>query len=77
MMRFASTLAMAMLATACGEKAQTAGAVAIKTDAKPWTGANAAYMAPGWKAGDAKAWEEQLKSRAQAQNEYVRTPAAK
>ena len=32
------------------------------------------YAAPGWKAGDATSWEEQMRTRTQSgQNEYVRS----
>jgi hypothetical protein len=65
---------MVLLAlAACGEKAQTA---ARKSDALASSGANAAYTAPGWKAGDQASWEAQMRSRSQNQNEYSRAPAA-
>ena len=72
----ASALALAMLA-ACGDKPQTAAdAKPKKADAQAWEGAQAAYTAPGWKAGDKTSWETQLKTRAQqGQNEYNRSPA--
>jgi hypothetical protein len=60
---------------ACGEKAQTMTSAGKKSDAAPWTAsssANAAFVAPGWKAGDKAAWEEQMRQRNQAQNDYVR-----
>jgi hypothetical protein len=34
--------------------------------------ANPAFKAPGWKDGDKTAWEEQLRKRNQAQNDYAR-----
>ena len=40
------------------------------------TGAASAYTAPGWKAGDQRSWEAQMRARAQGQNEYLRTAAA-
>ena len=60
---------------ACGEKPQTAGT--RKADVDPSQGvapgADPAYTAAGWKAGDATSWETQLKARAQnGQNEYSR-----
>ena len=75
MKRFAMpvALAAALLLGACAEKAQTAATK--RSDSKPWEGAQSAYMSPGWKAGDAASWEEQLKTRAQNQNEYSRAPA--
>jgi hypothetical protein len=70
--RWLGVLAVAGLC-ACGEQAQTA--TAHKVDDKPWQGAVAAYAAPGWKAGDRASWDEQMKQRSQAQNEYARAPA--
>ena len=63
---------------ACGEKPQIAAPKGErKADAKGYTGAAADYNAPGWKAGDEASWQQQLKQRAQAQNEYVRVGAKK
>jgi hypothetical protein len=63
---------------ACGEKPQVAAATGErKTDAKGYTGAAADFTAPGWKAGDEASWQQQLKQRAQSQNEYVRVGAKK
>jgi hypothetical protein len=70
------------LLAACGEKVQT-NAQGVKHDATPWSGTSngtpkegggTVFSAPGWKAGDKAAWEQQLKTRAQnGQNEYTRT----
>jgi hypothetical protein len=61
----------AILAQAgCGEKAQTV--TVRKVDSKIWTGADNAFAAPGWKTGEQAAWEEQVRNRAQAQNDYAR-----
>ena len=57
---------------ACGEKAQTAG-TAKKADTQAFEGAQTPYAAAGWKAGDRVSWEEQMRARAQNQNEYTRT----
>ena len=62
----ASVLALA----ACGEKPQTASH--RKSDAVASQGADPAYTAGNWKAGDAAAWEAQIKRRNQGQNEYSR-----
>jgi hypothetical protein len=71
MMRLVFLTAIAMVLAACGEKPQTAAGV--KSDAPAFQGTSNAYNAPGWKAGDKTAWEQQLKTRAQAgQNEYNR-----
>ena len=67
--------ALAAGLAACGEKPQTAGTK--KSDAKAWGGAQNAYVAEGWKAGDQASWETQLRTRAQSQNEYTRSPAQK
>ena len=55
---------------ACGDKQQTS-ATPTK-DATPYSGTGvASFTAPGWKAGDKVAWEQQLKARMQnSQNEY-------
>jgi hypothetical protein len=56
---------------ACGERS-TGGKTPRKADAKVWQGTDNAYVANGWKASDQAAWNEQMRSRAQAQNEYNR-----
>ena len=66
---------LALLLGGCGEKPQTMDVAAKKADAAPWTVSNAAtpaFTAPGWKAGDKTAWEEQIRKRNQAQNDYAR-----
>lgn len=68
-----AALGVAFALAGCGEKAQTASAAgARKADTQPYAGTQSAYMAPGWAAGDSKAWEAQLRNRTQAQNEYIR-----
>ena len=78
---FTAFLGAAALLSACGEKPQT-NAEGVKHDAAPWTGTSngtqkegggTAFTAQGWKPGDKASWEAQLKTRAQGQNEYVRT----
>ena len=73
---FVAAVAVAALALAgCGEKKQTMTGAGKKSDSAPWvvgSSANPAYTAPGWKAGDKAAWEEQMRQRNQAQNDYVR-----
>jgi len=74
-MRVALLLSCAALAlTACGER--TVGA-AKKSDVPAYQGstAQAAYSANGWKAGDQAAWDQQLRTRTQGQNEYSRAPS--
>jgi hypothetical protein len=61
--------------TGCGERSQALERSARKPDTQPWAvseAATPAYIASGWKAGDKTAWEEQLRRRNQAQNDYVR-----
>ncbi|MCB1995110.1 MAG: hypothetical protein H6933_19315 [Burkholderiaceae bacterium] len=72
MRTFMLTGAAALLLVACGEKPQDVSA-GKKPDVPNWQGTDNAFVAPGFKAGDKKAWEEQLKTRAQSQNEYLRT----
>jgi hypothetical protein len=59
--------------SACGERS-TGGKTPRKADAKGWQGtaSDPAFVASGWKPGDAAAWQEQLRVRAQTQNEYNR-----
>jgi hypothetical protein len=67
----AAALAVAGVLGACAEKAQTAGQ--RKSDVAAARGADPAYTAGVWQAGDAAAWEKQLRTRAQGQNEYARS----
>ena len=65
------TLALA----ACGEKPQTMDASSSKADAQAWSvsdAANPAFKASGWKAGDKTSWDDQIRQRHQAQNDYAR-----
>jgi hypothetical protein len=71
-------IACAVLLAGCAEKPQTT--TAKKSDHKAWEGVVAAdgtNVSAGWKPGDEKSWEAQLRQRAQGQNEYSRSaPAA-
>lgn len=73
-------LAAVVSLSACSERPQDKAARLKSSDVQPWKGAgegaNPAYTEPGWQAGDRTAWQTQLRSRAQAQNEYQRSPAA-
>ena len=64
-------LASALLG-ACGEKPQTTGSSAKKSDTRAYEGVQDSYVVSGWKAGDSGSWEEQMRVRVQHQNEYVR-----
>ena len=66
-----AVLAAAVVLSACAEEAQTAGQ--RKSDVAASQGANPVYTAGTWKAGDAGAWEAQIKARTQGQNEYARS----
>ena len=67
-----AALVVAVALGACTEKPQTADSGVKKPDAQVWQGADGAYAASGWKAGDQASWEQQIKARTQGQNEYVR-----
>lgn len=69
-MLLTSVLAAGLALAGCGEKPQTSSR---KADSVASSGADPAYTAGSWKAGDARAWETQLRTRAQAQNEYARS----
>jgi hypothetical protein len=66
----AGALAVLFLA-GCGAKPDAASV--RKADQSPVAGADMAFAAPGWKAGDAAAWEQHMRARTQHQNEYART----
>ena len=77
--RMAVAVLAALLATGlagCGERDQTAlykdGKYRGKTDAKPWDSAPPAYGSASWAKGDQETWENQMKTRSAAQNEYRR-----
>jgi hypothetical protein len=63
----------ALLLTACSEEPQTAQT--RKSDTRPWETAQNAYLATGFKPGDPGGWEQQMRQRAQGQNEYTRVQA--
>jgi hypothetical protein len=66
-----AAVAVALSLAACGEQ-NTSGTTPRKADAKAWQGTDGTFAAAGWKPSDAAAWQEQLRVRAQAQNEYNR-----
>lgn len=69
-----AALAVALVGLAgCGEKPQTS---ARKPDGKAWESAGASFAAPGFKPGNEAAWDEQMRVRAQGQNEYSRATVA-
>lgn len=75
-MKMITTIGFVLVASlalsACGERPQSLGGV--KNDAAPHAGVGASgYAVPGWKAGDKTAWQQQLRVRAQGQNDYAKT----
>ena len=76
MKSFSTTIAIVFIAaaalSACSERPQTMGGTRADSPAFTGTG-SASFTAPGWKAGDKTAWEQQLKTRQQGgQNDYSR-----
>lgn len=71
-MRARAFIAIAALAAlaACSERPQDA--TGIKTDKTAFSGTGLPYQAPGWTPGDKTSWEQQLRTRGQGQNEYVK-----
>jgi len=72
---FACGVAAALLG--CSEKPQSLDASSSrKADEQAWavsSTAEPAFAAKGWKAtGDKAAWEQQIRQRGQAQNDYAR-----
>lgn len=60
----------------CGERPQVVsykqGKYAGKPDTLPWNNAPLSYGDAKWTQGNEKSWQDELRQRAQAQNEYVR-----
>jgi opacity protein-like surface antigen len=76
MRRLGVMVALACALAAC-ERPQDMSQVK-KADQPAWQGASGAvYAAPNWTSGDAKSWEKQINTRAQAQNEYARLNVGK
>lgn len=73
MRTIALLIAASALLAACGDKPQVLST--SRSDAAAYTGVTTgpAFTAPGWKAGDKTAWEQQLKARQlNSQNDYSR-----
>lgn len=64
-------LVAAAALAACGD-ADSSERAARKSDVPAWQGAANPYVADGWKAGDEASWQQQMRARVQAQNEYAR-----
>jgi hypothetical protein len=74
MMRLVVGIAAALALVACGEDPQIANRVKQDSALFQGTGKPSPYMAAGWKGGDRASWEQQLKTRTQGQNDYVKVP---
>jgi hypothetical protein len=77
MSRLAWGVMLLLALAACGEKPQTLDAASgRRADQPPWaasTAAEPAFAAKGWTStGDKAAWEQQIRQRGQAQNDYAR-----
>jgi hypothetical protein len=70
LMVMAAAFALSTLA-ACGERPQTA--TPRKTDEKAWQGNETPFTTAGYKPGDKAVFDDQMRSRAQSQNEYGKT----
>jgi len=67
-----SLAALALLG--CSEKSQSQADARVSGDAAPHQGAaNDPYVIKGWTAGNKTEWDTQMRTRAQTQNEYVKT----
>ena len=74
LLKTVAVLGAALALAACGEKPQQLGG-GVKSDQPAYQGVGSSpYAQPGWQAGDANAWAQQLRARAQyGQNEYSRS----
>lgn len=73
MIRFLLISASMMVLAGCGEFDQsTETSRSYPNDTPPWQGTKNPYVVQGWTAGDKVTWEKQLRSRIQAQDEYVK-----
>ncbi|MDA8109739.1 MAG: hypothetical protein M0015_14085 [Betaproteobacteria bacterium] len=72
----AAAAAAAFGLAGCGEHEQVVvykqGKYQGKPDTLPWDNAPLAWGTAKWEKGNEKSWEDELKSRTQNQNEYVR-----
>ena len=67
-----SCLVFGLVLAGCGERAQTiASSPERKADTPAWQSDTTAFAAPGYKPGDRAAWEQQMRNRAQAQNDFT------
>lgn len=65
--------ACAVLLAACSETDQSMTSEnTSRSDVAAWQGAKNPHVAPGWTPGDKGSWENQIRTRGQQQNEYVK-----
>ena len=73
MIRFLLISASLALLAGCSEFDQSTDASrSYPGDTPPWQGTKNPYVEQGWTAGDKTSWEKQLRTRSQAQDEYVK-----
>lgn len=73
MMR-ALLVSLAVLALfGCSEKSQSQADARVSGDVPPWQGAKDPFVVKGWTPGNKTEWDTQMRSRVEAQNEYVKT----
>ncbi|MBX3642578.1 MAG: hypothetical protein KF720_05845 [Rubrivivax sp.] len=63
---------LALALVGCSERPQSLAGQQVRGSAPAWEGPTTAFTAPGWKVGDQESWKQQLQTRAQGQNEFVR-----
>ena len=67
-----AALVLGLVLAGCGEREQTLNSGSDrKADAPAWQSDSTAFAASGYKPGDKAAWEQQLRTRAQAQNDFA------
>lgn len=62
-----------LLLSACDEAPQGGAKLSKGIDRPPWDAAQSGFTAAGFQRGDRAAWEQQLRTRTQNQDEYTRT----
>lgn len=66
------TAASCLALTACSEPSQEVSEGRYLPDTQAYQGPKGPYTAEGWTPGDKLAWERQMRTRGQYQNEYVK-----
>ena len=70
---YTAALLAALTLSACGERDQAMTAGRHKSPDEPWRGAQNGFTVKTWTPSDKAGWENQLRQRAQTQNEYNKT----